>query len=45
MIFKLLRGNNTDTSKQIIEECKKILLNGLVDTDEELRQNIFRLVK
>lgn len=42
MIFELNRGNNTDTSKEILEECKTVLLNGLMDNDEELRQNIFR---
>lgn len=30
-------------SKQIQEECKKVLLKGLMDKNYELRQNIFRL--
>ncbi|XP_029343352.1 DNA-dependent protein kinase catalytic subunit isoform X2 [Acyrthosiphon pisum] len=40
--YEIYLGNNTDTSKQITEQCKKVLLNGLMDNDDELRHKVFR---
>ncbi|XP_060849991.1 DNA-dependent protein kinase catalytic subunit-like isoform X3 [Rhopalosiphum padi] len=40
--YDIYLGNNDDTSKQITEECKIVLLNGLIDNDEELRHKVFR---
>lgn len=44
MVIYLYRRNNTDISKQILEKCKKVLLNGLLDKNDELRQQLFRLL-
>lgn len=41
----MYRENNADTSKQIAEQCKMVLLNGLMDNDDELRHNVFRFLK
>ncbi|CAH1737387.1 unnamed protein product [Aphis gossypii] len=40
--YEIYLGNNDDVSKQIMEECKMVLLNGLMDNDDELRHQVFR---
>ncbi|XP_025192516.1 DNA-dependent protein kinase catalytic subunit-like [Melanaphis sacchari] len=40
--YEIYLGNNTNTSKQITEQCKMVLLNGLMDNDDELRHKVFR---